>query len=201
MINNYIVDFGGVLYKIVLDNAIKNFAHYTNDIECLTDKKIKESIKNVIESYEKGKISTMIFRETIKKIINLQCSNIEFDNSWNSILINMENDAIDNIKKLKELGNVILLSNSNELHYHHFSDECSNLFCLFDDLFFSFQLGYLKPDPEIYHYVMEVKQFKYGETILIDDSLLNIESARKIELQTQLIENYNLSKIIDLIIK
>jgi putative hydrolase of the HAD superfamily len=50
----------------------------------------------------------------------------------------------------------------------------------FDVLVWSFQLGIAKPDPAIYHYVLEKLGTRPEEIIFIDDKLVNIEAAEKL---------------------
>lgn len=50
----------------------------------------------------------------------------------------------------------------------------------FDVLVWSFQLGMAKPDPAIYHYILEKLGTKAEETLFIDDKRVNIEAARKL---------------------
>ena len=55
-----------------------------------------------------------------------------------------------------------------------------------------------KPDIEIYEYVLQKMDFLSDETILIDDSLINLESASKFGLNTYLVKKGNLPLIFDL---
>jgi len=48
----------------------------------------------------------------------------------------------------------------------------------FDVLVWSFQLGIAKPDPAIYHYILEKLGTRAEETLFIDDKRVNIEAAK-----------------------
>jgi HAD superfamily hydrolase (TIGR01509 family) len=47
----------------------------------------------------------------------------------------------------------------------------------FDLLVWSFELGLVKPDPGIYHYLLEKLGTAPEETLFLDDKLLNVEAA------------------------
>ena len=48
----------------------------------------------------------------------------------------------------------------------------------FDVLVWSFQLGIAKPDPAIYHYILEKLDTRPEETLFLDDKRVNIDAAR-----------------------
>jgi putative hydrolase of the HAD superfamily len=127
----------------------------------------------------------------------MNCSDIEFDNAWNSILLALRIDAMDNIKALKKIGKVALLSNTNEIHLKKFYPECKELFEEMNYLFFSYQIGLSKPDLKIFQYVIDNTNFDINEIFFIDDSSSNIDSAENFGLQTIKIDNYNLNKHIE----
>jgi len=53
----------------------------------------------------------------------------------------------------------------------------------FDALVWSFQLGIAKPDPAIYEHALKQLGTSAGETLFIDDKLVNVEAARDLGMQ------------------
>jgi putative hydrolase of the HAD superfamily len=53
----------------------------------------------------------------------------------------------------------------------------------FDVLVWSFQLGIAKPDPAIYHYVLEKLGTRPEETLFLDDRRINIDAAKALGLR------------------
>jgi len=181
-IENFIFDFGGVLYEIAPERTAQAFSELSqmNDIHL----KIPELYKDCIVPYEKGIISSNEFRNLIRSNYLLEATDEEFDYAWNQTLIGMFEDSIRLVREFSKLGRIVILSNSNELHYLKFSRECAELFNEFEECFFSYKINLLKPDPEIYKYVIEKMSFEPSKTIFIDDLRKNIESASKIGLKT-----------------
>jgi 2-haloacid dehalogenase len=62
-------------------------------------------------------------------------------------------------------------------------------FSWFDDLFISGELRLAKPDPRIFHFLLERIDRLAGECLLIDDSTRNIAAAQSLGFQTILFLN------------
>lgn len=180
---NFIVDLGGVLYRIDESRAINAFLKLSNLTEDEYHLMLKsQEFQEIIEDFEKGFTNGQQFFEEMKELLKLKCEYDVFENSWNMTLISLFDDAVDNIKKLKKIGSVVLLSNTNEIHYNKFEPESRELLKLFDKCYFSHKLGMRKPDTEFFKYVVEDRIFANETTIFIDDSIANIESARQLGL-------------------
>ena len=86
--------------------------------------------------------------------------------------------TMDIIKKLKGDYKLILLSD----HVREWVDyilENNKELSIFDEIFFSYELGKLKSDPNTFKLVLEKLGIKENETILIDDSKKNIDMAKE----------------------
>lgn len=184
MIKNYIFDFGGVLYEISQEETYKAFVRKSNAPETIPALKELYAGHSIFDDFEKGMIIASDFRKYLIENYRLNINELEFDEIWNKTLIGMRKDAVKTVNYYKNKGNVALLSNTNEIHYSHFRDECEELFRSFEKLYFSFFLRMSKPGREIFEYVIKENNFNKQETIFIDDSPLNIEGARKAGLKT-----------------
>jgi len=54
----------------------------------------------------------------------------------------------------------------------------------FEKVYFSFEVGMRKPDEAIFRFVLEENNLNPSTTLFVDDNLENIESAKKVGLQT-----------------
>lgn len=57
---------------------------------------------------------------------------------------------------------------------------------LFDDTFYSYELGLAKPDPAYFSAVLERLGLPGGEVLFVDDSAANVASAREVGLRAEL---------------
>ena len=82
------------------------------------------------------------------------------------------------------------MSNTNYVHIAAFKETLhqqigvKTLEEYFDQAFYSCEIGLRKPDPACYDWVLKNVEIEPAETLFIDDSLHNIEGAKKAGLQT-----------------
>lgn len=95
--------------------------------------------------------------------------------AWDDPIMPMEGMA-DLVRSVKERGyNVYLLSNAS-VRLHDYFPRCPGSE-YFDGMVVSADIELMKPQPEIYRYMLNKFSIKAEETIFIDDNLLNITAA------------------------
>lgn len=187
-IKNIIFDFGGVILDIDPQRTINEFISMGfSNFEKLMSPEFTEGI---IGKFERGILTPEIFRAKLKAFLELDVSDQEIDDAWNSLLYDIPAERIEVIEQVKKNYGTYLLSNSNEIHYDLFVRDLQLRFGYreFDELFhkayFSFDLHLLKPNPEIYEFVMNQHGLLPEETLFIDDRDENIQAARILGLST-----------------
>jgi len=91
--------------------------------------------------------------------------------------VSLNNSIISLSRELSQKGITVgILSNTERVSYSVVED----LFSLdhFQYKFLSYKIGHVKPNPEIYHHVIENIPFPKEELFFIDDLKPNVESAR-----------------------
>lgn len=181
-IKNLIFDFGGVIYQIDFERQKNTFLSLgINGFENLYAQASQNSLFSDLET---GKIGEDIFRE---KLIGLIGKNIPVpmvDELWNSILIDYFHDKIGLLQKLKSKYRLMLLSNTNKIHYSFYTEQFLTRYGydfndLFDNTYWSFKIGMRKPDQEIFERVIAENGFTQENALFIDDTVQNTESAEK----------------------
>jgi putative hydrolase of the HAD superfamily len=198
-IKNYILDFGGVFYKIDPKRTVEKFIAHSENPEILSSMSLGQiALHPVFLEYEKGLISTEVFREKAKKAFGIKdISAIQFDEYWNATLLGYKPNVIDFLYSLKNLGSIALLSNTNSLHYNYFYNELNEFFNLLDYQFLSFNMKMRKPEPEIYRTVLAHTGFNPENTLFIDDTEVNIKAAADLGLNSMLVDcNINMSDLL-----
>ncbi len=95
------------------------------------------------------------------------------------------------ITSLKESGyRVYILSNYSRRTYELTKESGLDFLPLADGAVFSFETGYVKPEKEIYHYLMDKYQLAAEECLFIDDNAINLEYPRKIGWSTILYQTF-----------
>jgi HAD superfamily hydrolase (TIGR01509 family) len=177
-----IFDLGAVILNINYQNTIDEFnkLEVKNSINFYS-KKIQTDLFNQIET---GVISSNEFLKALQK--ETKNANItQVEQAWNAMLLDLPQERIQLIKKLKNNHTIYLLSNTNAIHIDAFKERLGNTkwlaFCeLFDKMYLSHELGLRKPNVKIFEYVLKEQKLKAEEVLFIDDSPQHIASAKKL---------------------
>jgi putative hydrolase of the HAD superfamily len=135
-----------------------------------------------LKEYELGKIDTPAFRKEFRKMLRADLEDKHLDELWNSMLRDIPDERIKWITDLKKRYQVVLLSNTNELHIIETNDKLSgktpsSLEELFDRVYYSFKMHRRKPDRETFDYVLNDLNILPEQSILFDDAPENIDTA------------------------
>lgn len=177
-----IFDLGAVILNINYQNTIDEFTKLgVNNAATFYSKKVQTNLFNQIET---GMISSNEFLKALQK--ETKNANInQVEKAWNAMLLDLPEERIQLIEKLKNNYSIYLLSNTNAIHIDAIKKQLGNrkwlAFCkLFDKMYLSHELGLRKPDVKIFEYILKEQKLKAEEVFFIDDSPQHIASAKKI---------------------
>lgn len=177
-----IFDLGAVILNINYQNTIDEFTKLgVNNAATFYSKKVQTNLFNQIET---GMISSNEFlKELQKETKNANINQVE--KAWNAMLLDLPEERIQLIEKLKNNYSIYLLSNTNAIHIDAIKKQLGKrkwlAFCkLFDKMYLSHELGLRKPDVKIFEYILNEQKLKAEEVFFIDDSPQHIASAKKI---------------------
>ena len=180
MIKNIIFDFGDIFINLDKQAPIKAFTELG-----LTFRPEIESINN---KYEVGAISTEEFVASYKEWLP-NCNEQQIIDAWNSILLDFPEFRLNFLKDLANNTNykLLLLSNTNDLHidwiksHVSFYEDFKNQFDVF---YLSQEIGYRKPNNDIYEFVLNENNIAAHETLFIDDTTPNTITANQLGIHT-----------------
>ncbi len=194
-----IFDFGGVIINIDFNLTYRAFEHL--GVPDLERQFAQHQQNDFFDNFEKGKITPHDFREAMRKLLAQNLSDQEIDKAWNSMLLDIPQYRIDLIKELKKEYRCVLLSNTNQIHYDYYRQAFEDKFGyqkfsdVFDQTFFSHEIGMRKPDADIFNYTLESLNEKQENTLFIDDTEKNILAANALGINTLLWKDTDLSNI------
>lgn len=189
-LNNFdtiIFDFGGVVLDIDPELSINAFKNYGGDEGM---KKIEKS--DILWQFERGEIDVKTLHEGICNYIGANLTESEFKQHWCALLLNYKPARIEKIKALAKTHKLIMLSNTNEIHYAYFSNKLKDEYGVtFNDLFskvyLSHEMGLVKPDKAIYEQVIREQKLVPEKTLFIEDTEANAIAAESLGIKTLII--------------
>ena len=186
-LRNIIFDFGGVIINIDTFRVGQVLAG--KGIDNLDSLHMHLLNNNIYFGLETGHVSEQRFRDEIKSIIGREVSDQEIDDAWNAIILDIPTERVKLLENIRKNYSTYLLSNTNIIHFNYYNRYFAETFGygslaeLFEEAYFSHEMGLRKPDPEIYKRVLEDRQLVPEETLFIDDNKDNIEAAQKLGIQ------------------
>ncbi|MFD3292834.1 HAD family phosphatase [Aquirufa sp. KTFRIE-69F] len=186
-----IFDLGNVLLPIDLSLTYEAFSAFSS----LSSSEIASAIleHQLWVSYEAGKQTDAEFRGFLREQLDLTISDADFDNAFSALLLDFHTGVYEWIASLKSQFHLVLLSNTSSIHAERFTKvslgpEGQNLFSLFNHVYYSFEMGLVKPDLAIYQQVLDEQRFSPEEVLFFDDNVANINSAKSMGIQSFLID-------------
>ena len=185
---NIIFDLGGVLLDIDFQKTIDAFKKL--GIENFEDMFSQFKADELFEKLETGSITEVDFYSAIKKKTGVKVSDAEIDTAWNALILKFRTESLQYLETLSKSYKLYLLSNTNSIHLKYFkqlfTEQTSKP--LLDEYFtkawYSNEVGLRKPGAEIFEFVLNDENLNVAETLFIDDTLSNIETAQKMGFKT-----------------
>lgn len=133
------------------------------------------------DEFEAGKIEMDAYISWALEVLACDATAAEFIQSWQRIFT-VNEPMWRTVRELAEQGHrLILFSNTNAIHCP-WVFEYYPQFTLFHGAVLSYETGYIKPQPEIYHHAIGKYQLDPATTLYIDDLPENIRTGRDLGL-------------------
>ena len=187
-IKNLVFDLGGVIIDLHINATLDEFSR-------LSGKK-QEEIKgsyfgpDFFHKYEKGLISNGEFKQALSDLLDISVSDDMLERAWNMMLGKINPVRVETLRKLADEYNLLLLSNTNEMHEQAFNDilyqSCSvkTMHEIFHKVYYSHEIHMRKPDEDIFLHVLEDNGIEAHETLFLDDMVENLKTASRLGINT-----------------
>jgi epoxide hydrolase-like predicted phosphatase len=198
----FIFDIGGVLKNntgpwllyLTIQNFLEKLPEEFNIEELDINLSLIENCsKENMADLEKGEIKTRKFWKRIHKHLPEKFKSYisveEMRSFWktlysNSELVKINKEIQELIIDLKKSGYQLLILSNTIKHHAKCNREERKLFDNFDGAILSCEVGFRKPEIEIYELVLEKFELKPEECIFIDDKEENLIPAKKLGMNT-----------------
>lgn len=181
-IRNVVIDLGGVMIDLNRERCVAAF----EDLGL-------EGVDNMLGLYrqeepflsvETGRISTAEFYDKLRSLIGKEVEDSTLESAFDAFLVELPVARLAALRRLRAKGyRTYMISNTNAIMYdgwikRAFMQEGLRVGDYFDGIVTSFAEGVCKPDPELFATVLRRHGLKAEESLLLDDSEANCESAR-----------------------
>ena len=133
---------------------------------------------DLVTRFESGQIEPGRFVSELSAVLELRTTYDEFCDLLNCIFLPHTLIPAYFIESLKSRYRLLLLSNTNPIHFEKIQRDYS-LLKHFDHFVLSYQVGAVKPSPEIYRAALANAKCRPEECFFTDDLLPYVEGARR----------------------
>ncbi len=130
-----------------------------------------------VQRYESGACGTDEFANGVIEYYALDITRERFLAHFERWISRMLTGADALLRSLTEVATIACLSNTNATHWTYMRNAFS-LPDYFDTYFLSFEIGAVKPDPEIFAHVCDALPCAPGAALFFDDVKGNVDAAR-----------------------
>jgi putative hydrolase of the HAD superfamily len=180
----FIFDFGNVLAFFDYAVACETYGRRvgSSGAEFLRTLRAR-GLTGLVETFERGEISSEEFTRAVSAIAGLEVSHEEFAAAWADIF-RLNEPVARVVRELRDRGHTLILgSNTNAIHAAHFRRQFRGVLAHFDRLVLSFEVGQLKPSAGFYRACVEAAGAAAADCVFIDDLVENVRGARSAGLQ------------------
>ena len=191
LLKNIILDLGGVLLDIDYHRTKKAF----EDLGFHEFDKMysQYSADAVFTKLETGAISNPAFFETMMNRSGGHIPEQAISKAWNAMLLNFREATLDFLIGLSKNYSLYLLSNTNAIHMAAFDriftaqTGKASLDDYFTKAYYSHEVGLRKPNEDIFEFILKDAGINASESLFVDDSYNNIETASRLGFETHLL--------------
>jgi putative hydrolase of the HAD superfamily len=143
----------------------------------------------LVREFESGRIEPEAFVTAVTKALGTRIPYEEFCDIWSTIFLEHELVPADLVRHLRRTYRVIVLSNTNAIHFNAVW-KTYPILREFDHLVLSHEVKSLKPEPEIYAEAIKQAKARPEECFFTDDIPEYVEGARKAGIQAEQFTGY-----------
>lgn len=183
-----IFDLGKVVFDLSFDRVYQSWATATGrqfeDIKC------RFVFDKDSDDFEKGLISEEHFRASVKRRLDIELSDADFDTGWCNLYLDKYSGVDNLLAGLSKRYRLVALTNTNSIHNKAWRIKFVDTLKYFEKIFSSHELHARKPESKIYNMVLDYLNLEPAQTIFLDDNIDNITGAEKLGIPSILVQSY-----------
>lgn len=186
-IKNIIFDLGGVLVGLDSRRCVDAFRKIgAKDVAYFVE---EHRVESLFYDSEVGNINQPVFCERVRELTGTDIDDKDIVWAWNELLTPISEKKKRRLLELKDKYRLFLLSNTNDMHWnkcveHYFPYEEFGVDDYFEKTFLSYEMHLIKPSEAIFQEVLAQAGIIAEETLFVDDSKENCDTASRLGIRT-----------------
>ena len=172
-----VFDFGNVLGFFSHLRAAKQLVPFAPDGVTAADILTFLGDSDLETAFEEGRLTTAEVLARLRRRFDLRGSDEQLERAAADMFTPNE-PVCALVPLLRQQYRLVLLSNTNDLHYRHFRRQFAETLDHFHALVVSHEVGVRKPHPAVYDHARRRAGCLAGECLFIDDLPANVAAAR-----------------------
>jgi putative hydrolase of the HAD superfamily len=173
-VTTIVFDFGNVLGCFSRRKAAEQLGAYGGaSVEAILEHLTADPLEL---EFEGGGLSSPAYISRVRDKFGLTCGDEEFARAYGDMFTPNE-EVCRLVPGLARRHQLLLLSNTNELHSRQFRRQFAEVLAPFAGLVLSHEVGLRKPDPAIYRHCERLAGARPDQCLLIDDLQANLDGA------------------------
>ena len=138
----------------------------------------RRGVGRLVVGYETGRLTSDEFFERLGLFFESRFNREQLVGAWNAIIREENSAIVPTVESVQDRYLTAVLSNTSPTHIQK-ALETSTILKRFSKRYLSFQIGFVKPSPEIFSYVIRDLSVEPSAVVLIDDIAENVEAAAR----------------------
>ncbi|MEQ9305021.1 MAG: HAD-IA family hydrolase, partial [Marinoscillum sp.] len=140
--------------------------------------------------YETGQMNDQEFVSSINELVGAEISLDDLRHAWNLMIKDVSIRRLEFMQSLMQSHRVLILSNTNAMHEVCFDELITTktgkiMKDYAHSALYSHDIGYRKPNHDIFEYVIDREKLNPNKTLFLDDKLENIVAAREVGIKAE----------------
>jgi putative hydrolase of the HAD superfamily len=176
VIKTILFDLGGVIVPFDFKRAYAKLETLCSYPAAEIPTRIRST--GLVQRFETGRVASEQFVEELSAILELKMTYQQFCDLWTCIFLPEPLVPETMLARLRTGHRLMLLSNTNPIHFHMIQANYP-LMRHFHHAVLSYEVGAVKPSPQIFQEAIARAGCSPEECFFTDDLIVNVEAARK----------------------
>lgn len=179
------LDLGGVLVDLEWRERMSRLLNQDIDAGDIHQLWVKSQ---AVLDFEEGRSDFDTFARGMQQDFGIQAGIDQIQQEFLAMLKGPKDGVIEILNQLAKQYPLALLSNTNPVHHEKMLRE-TTLLQPFQHLFMSYQMGVMKPKPDIFTQALQQAGVAAQEVVFFDDGQINVDAAEALGIDAHLVQS------------